>query len=149
MEKKISHLVYFVFQIKCLSKLRANPELFQEGVSEGECWRSAHIYWTLHSWNQRPGLQLFPEFASGPDRPARSSAAPRGVLEPRAWQVACLLTPLPLLAFPEMPAHATATLPLRSHAPASELLGSCREGRQWRVDVRTGKGLRVEPGDSP
>lgn len=38
------------------------------------------------------------------------------------------MTPLPPLAFPEVPAYATATLPLRSHAPASALLGSCREG---------------------
>lgn len=89
-----------------------------------------------------PGVCKWPRQASS--ELCSPTQRPRG----SRWQVACLLTPLPLLAFPEMPAHATATLPLRSHSPASELLGSCHEGRQWRVDARTGKGLRVEPGET-
>lgn len=82
-------------------------------------------------------------------RQAHSARQPNAASPGSHWQEACSLTPLPLLAFPEVPAHATATPPLRSHAPASEMLGSCGEGRQWHVDERTDKGPRVGPRDSP
>lgn len=125
-----SQLASFSFLIKCLSEL---CEL-QEGVSEGACWRSASRF--LGCAQLQPASTLrcssFPEFARGPGRPAPSNAGP----EARAGRRPVRLTPLPPLAFPEVPAHASATPPRRSHAPASELLGSCHEGRQRRVDAR-------------
>lgn len=94
-----------------------------------------------------PWAASLPGVCKGPRQASSELRSPTQRPRGSRWQAACSLTPLPPLAFPEVPAHATATLPLRSHAPASQLLGSCREGRQWRVDVRIDRGPGVGPRD--